>query len=167
MSSSTEVISRWSTLIENFQYSPQRFYEQVAIAVGERQIPDASIATVNFKEGNFLTAKREYLRIYCKRDVYFAICGAPYGTGFFVSWWLLEPPDGCLVSLFKPFPFLSAIGAALARPWTYFRADTATMFRTAVHSAVLQVVDAMTSGAQGVRGLSENDRKPVNREFFQ
>jgi hypothetical protein len=167
MSSNTEVISHWGTLIENFQYSPQKFYEGVSQAVQKRQVPDIAISKVNFKEGNFLTANREYLRIWYKKEFYYAICGGLFGTGFFMSAWLLQPPDGCLVAMFKPFPVLSAIGHALAKPWTYYRADTAGMFQTAVHSAIMEVVDQMTSGAQGVRGLTETERKPVMKEFFQ
>lgn len=166
MSSTTEVISHWSTLIENFQYSPQKFYESVADAIRKRQIPDSAIGKVQFKEGNFLSAKREYLRVYCKKEFYFAICGAPFGTGFFVSWWLLQPPDGCLASLFRPFPVLSIIARALVKPWTYYRVDTVKMFQTATHAAILEVVDAMTSAAS-VKALPEAERKPVMREFFQ
>ena len=167
MSSNTEVISQWSTLIENFQYSPQKFYEGVSQAVQKRKVPDIAIGKVNFREGNFLTSNREYLRIWYKKDFYFAICGGLFGTGFFMSSWLLQPPDGCVVQLFSPFPFLSAVGKALAKPWTYYRADTASMFQTAVHAAVMEVVDEMTSGVQGVRGLSEGDKKPIMRELFQ
>lgn len=167
MSSNTEVISHWSTLIENFQFSPQRFYEMVAEAVTRRQMPNASISKVKFKEGNFLSAKRDYLKVYCgKEDFYFAICCAPFGTGFFVSYWQLQQPDGCLVQMFSSFPLLSAIARAMVKPWTYYRVDTVTMFNTATHQAVLEVVDTITSAAQGVRGLIESERKPVLREFF-
>jgi hypothetical protein len=167
MSSNTEVISHWSTLIENFQFSPQRFYEMVAEAVTRRQMPNASISKVKFKEGNFLSAYRDYLKVYCgKEDFYFAICGAPFGTGFFVSYWQLQQPDGCLVQMFSSFPLLSAIARAMVKPWTYYRVDTVTMFNTATHQAVLEVVDTITSAAQGVRGLIESERKPVLREFF-
>lgn len=166
MSASTEVISHWSTLIENFQYSPQRFYEQVVEAVEKRKIPSIAISKTNFKEGNFLSANRQYLSIWYKKEFYFAICGGLFGTGFFVSSWLLQPPDGCLVQLFEPFPFLSALGKAMARPWTYYRADTASMFQTATHSAIMEVVDEMTSATQGVRGLTEGERKPIMRDFF-
>jgi hypothetical protein len=83
MSSTTEVISNWSTLIENFQFSPQKFYEMVAEAVTRRKMPNASISKVKFKEGNFLLANREYLKVYCgKENFYFAICGGTFGTGF-------------------------------------------------------------------------------------
>lgn len=166
MSSTTEVISHWNTLIENFQTSPQQFYKAVTDAINKRQIPNAKIDKISFNESHLLSAKREYLRIFCKKDFYFAVCGAPFGTGFFVSWWLLEPPDGCLVSLFSPFPVLSAIARTLVKPWTYYRIDTAMMFQTATHTAVLEVIDSITV-AKGIKGLTETERKPVMREFFQ
>src|SRR5688572_13307087 len=110
MSSNTEVISHWSTLIENFQFSPQKFYEMVAESVTRRQMPNVSIGKVQFREGNFLSAYRDYLRVYCgKENFYFAICGGAFGTGFFVTYWQLQQPDGCLVQMFEPFPVLSAV----------------------------------------------------------
>lgn len=167
MSSTTEVISHWSTLIQDFQYSPQQFYQQVTSAIERRQIPNAKIDRILFKESHLLSAKREYLRINCKNDFYFAICAAPFGTGFFVSYWQLQPPDGCLMALFESVPILSGIAKAMVKPWTYYRIDTITMFQTATHSAVLEVVDSITSAVQGVRGLLDSERKPVMRAFFQ
>jgi hypothetical protein len=166
MSSTTEVISHWSTLIEGLQASPQQFYKVVSEAIQKRQIPNARIDTIQFKESHLLSAKRDYLRIRCKNDFYFAICGAPFGTGFFVSEWLLQPPDGCLASLFAPFPVLSTIAKAMVKPWTYYRVDTVTMFQTATHAAVMEVVDSMVS-ATGIKALPDAERKPVMREFFQ
>jgi hypothetical protein len=167
MSSSTEVIAHWNTLIEGFQFSPQRFYDMVSEAVTRRSMPYTTLSKVQFKEGNFLSAKRDYLRInYAKEDFYFAVCGGQFGTGFFVSYWQLQPPDGCLVALFKSFPVLSLIARALVRPWTYYRVDTVTMFNTAVHQAITEVVDTITSSAQGIRQLTESERKPVMRELM-
>jgi hypothetical protein len=166
MSSTTEVISHWNTLLENFQTSPQQFYEAVVKAVKKRQIPEAEPGTKFWHETHLLSAKRQYLTISCKRDFYFAICAAPFGTGFFVSWWLLQPPDGCLVEMLRLIPFFGPLAEALGRPWTYYRIDTAMMFQTATHSAVLEVIDDITT-SQGIRGLPESERKPVMREFFQ
>lgn len=163
MSSTTEVISRWSTLIQDFQYSPQQFYQAVTKAVEKRQIPDAKIERIQMKEGGVFSAKREYLGISCKKDFYFAICGAPFGTGFFVSWWLLDPPDGFLSSVFST---TASIAKAFVKPWTYYRVDAATMFQTATHSAVLEVIDSITT-SQGLKALPEAERKPIMREFFQ
>jgi hypothetical protein len=161
MSSNTEVLSNWSTLIENFQYSPQRFYQEVAEAVERKQIPNAKIGKTKFKEGNFLSAYRQYLMVNCgKEDFYFAICGGQFGTGFFVSYWQLQRPDGCLVQMFSGLPLLSAVARALAKPWTYYRADTIAMFNTATHSAIMEVVDSMTSAAQGVRARADQVQKP-------
>jgi len=167
MSSNTEVLSHWSTLIENFQYSPQHFYDQVAEAVKRRQMPNAMVGKTKFKEGNFLSAYRQYLMVHCgKEDFYFAVCGGQFGTAFFVSYWQLQRPDGCLVQMFSGFPLLSAIARAMVKPWTYYRTDTVTMFNTATHSAIMEVVDSMTSSAQGVRRLNDSERKPVLKEFL-
>ena len=83
MDSSTEVLSNWSTLIENFQASPQKFYEAVTKALDKRQMPGATVSRMNLKEGSVFSASREYLRISCKKDFYFAICGAPVWNGVF------------------------------------------------------------------------------------
>lgn len=165
MSSTTEVISHWSTLIEDFNASPQQFYAAVNKSLEKRKMPNARIDLITFKESHLLSAKREYLRISCKNDFYFAICGAPFGTGFFISWWLLQPPDGCLATMFSGFPVLSAIARALVKPWTYYRIDTATMFQSMTHRAVLEVVDEMASSI-GIKALPEAERKPVMKEFF-
>lgn len=166
MSSIPEVISHWSTLIEDFQTSPQQFYAVLTQALERRNMPNIRIGRTNLNESHLLSAKREYLQIYCKKDFYFVICGAPFGTGFFVSWWLLEPPGGCLANLFAPFPILSAIARAMVKPWTYYRADTASMFQTATHRVVLEVIDSITS-SRNLKALPEAERKPVMREFFQ
>lgn len=51
------------------------------------------------------------------------------------------------------------------RPITYYWYDTAQMFFMSVHNAVLDVVDETTS-VQGVRPLTESERKPIMREFY-
>jgi hypothetical protein len=40
------------------------------------------------------------------------------------------------------------------------------MFQKALHNAVLEVLDELTT-ANGVRALTDSDRKPVMREFYQ
>lgn len=164
MASTSEVISHWSTLIENFNTSPQMFYQAVTQAIEKRQIPNAKIDRIAWNESHLLSAKREYLRISCKKDFYFAICGAPFGTGFFISYWLLQPPDGCLVAFLNSF-FLTGLARALVKPWTYYRIDTASMFQTATHSALMEVIDSITS-SQGLKALPESERKPIMKGFL-
>lgn len=98
--SETGVISHWYKLFENFQASPMEFYAAVEAALRPRQIPDASTSRVDWKEGGLFSAQREYLRVTRGRLV-FDICGAPFGTGFFFSWWLAKlPPSYALLYAF-------------------------------------------------------------------
>lgn len=45
-------------------------------------------------------------------------------------------------------------------PETYYRIDTMLMFQSAVHSAMMEAIDGQTT-QKGVRGLTEDERKPV------
>ncbi|MFQ5538731.1 MAG: hypothetical protein ACE5GJ_14945 [Gemmatimonadota bacterium] len=211
------VLSHWAQLLEGVQASPLSFFESVEHAVERRALPDTERLRVDWHEGGILSAKREYLRIQSNR-LAFDICGAPYGNGFFVSWWLgrLPSPYGplalagialavlllgaILTKLFGAFfgivlmvfsaPVLlylfaryladqvagwdDALAAMPAFGWlyqrwfspeTYYRLDTAAMFRSAVHAAVLEVVDELVKDG-GLAPLSELERKPVLRELF-
>jgi hypothetical protein len=63
---------------------------------------------------------------------------------------------------------LTVVGLGIIRPLvfpprpTFYRIDTANMFYTAVHGAVVDAVDQLTT-AKGVRALSVDDRKPIMR----
>jgi len=108
--SPTDFISHWPKLIENLKYSPQEFYAKVEAALAERQIPDLKVARVDWKEGGWLSARREYLRLRRERLI-FDICGAPFGTGFFVSIWCGMKPLR-LAGLLALF-IIAAAGAAI------------------------------------------------------
>ena len=87
MKRTDKVISRWSTLIDDFSTSGQEFYRAVEAAVHERKIPGFTYSRIDFKEGGFASSKRTYLRIE-SNSVAFDICAAPYGDSYFFSWWL-------------------------------------------------------------------------------
>jgi hypothetical protein len=206
------VQSHWCKLIEGLEASPMKFYEEVEVAVSRRLIPESDNSRIDWNEAGLLSAKREYLRV--KRGPYaIDICGAPFGTGFFFSTWLVEErnslgiieislilaglmalpfilwyifgfmlgmllfllgtPVGIAVSIhylnihregwddfLTVIPYVGPLYQHFVRPNTYYKVDTATMFHTAVHAAVVEVVDCMTE-AKGIRGLSDLDRKPV------
>ena len=160
--SATDIFANWHHLIENFQASPMDFYSQVELALQKRQIPGIKGSRVDWREGGILSSKREYLRIQ-RREFVFDICGAPFGNAFFFSWWLGELPSGfwALVSL---IPLLGPLLILWFRRETYYKRDTAQMFQDLVHSAVLEVIDGMTT-AKGIRSLSGPERKPIIREF--
>lgn len=219
------IISHWYNLIGGFNYSTLEYYKQIEEAVSQLQIEGLKVSRVEWKEGGMFSAKREYLRIQRDRLV-FDICGAPFGTGYFVSWWLGELRGaniftviavviGFLIAgmiavallgtiftsifgyfvgsvfmfLSIPFvfwvlmlfvrenpmdiedtildiPFIGPLYEKLFRPVTYYKVDTALMFQSAVHSSVMQVVDAITQ-AQGLKALAPDERKPIMQEFYR
>lgn len=194
------------------------FYASLEEAIKKRQIPGASTSRVDWHEGGAFSAKREYLRV-SRENNSFDICGAPFGTGFFVSWWLSSAPlqleawQGfvaviALLVLYSFFtaafgtfggiffliiglavtyavfnaiatkgsqesnikilstPVIGPIYEAIFRPIAYYRIDTALMYQSAIHTAVMEVVDEITK-TRGIRALSELERKPILRELFQ
>jgi hypothetical protein len=160
----TQTLSRWDHLFDGFQASSQEFYTRLEQAIASRQIPKAERMRIHWKEGGLLSAKREYLRVQ-RQEFIFDVCAAPFGTGFFVSWWLGELPGGCLTALID-IPLLGFLLRAFVKPITYYKIDTALMFQQTVHLSVLEVLDAMTT-AKGVKALTETERKPIMKNFFQ
>jgi len=89
MADPSNALSHWSNLIEGFQIPPQEFYGRIHAAVEQRKVPDVNLSTVEHKEGGAFSANRLYLRAQ-RGHFIFDLCGAPFGTGFFTSWWLVE-----------------------------------------------------------------------------
>jgi hypothetical protein len=127
------VLAHWHTRVEDFQLSTQEFYQRLQQALEQRKYPQMNLYRLQLPEGGVVSPNRDYLRIH-RGDLDFDICAAPFGTDYFISWWLLEKPGcGCL-------PFLGILGASLARKTTYYQADTAIIFRESVHARVLEVL---------------------------
>jgi hypothetical protein len=85
------VEGHWHTLIDGFSTSALDFYELVKAGIARRQIPDLKISSVEWKESGLGSGKRIYLRI-SREGLNFDICAAPFGTGYFFSWWLAAIP---------------------------------------------------------------------------
>lgn len=159
MAEHTQTLSHWHKHIEGLKLSTQEFYSGVEFAVQSRDLPDAKFSRVEYKEGGLFSGRREYLRI--KRgELYFDVCAAPFANGMFFS-----------SRLFAEGSFLEGLGAfgsfmkVLFKPDTFYKTDTALMYQSLVHHALLEVVDSFTSGAN-LPPLPESERKPVMREFY-
>jgi hypothetical protein len=85
--SKPQVEGHWHSLIEGFATSSLDFYELVKAGVAKREIPDLKISEVEWKQGGLGSGKRTYLRV-SREGLNFDICAAPFGTGYFFSWWL-------------------------------------------------------------------------------
>jgi hypothetical protein len=86
-----QVVDHWHTLIEGFSTSSLDFYDLVKAGVARREIPDLRISQVEWKESGLGSGKRVYLRI-SRENLNFDICAAPFGSGYFFSWWLAKIP---------------------------------------------------------------------------
>lgn len=89
MKDAGNVISHWHQLVVNFTTSTKDFYSSLELALQPRQIPGIAVSRFEYKEGGLLSARREYLRVQREKLV-FDVCAAPFGTGYFFSWWLAE-----------------------------------------------------------------------------
>ena len=92
------------------------------------------------------------------------ICAAPFGSGFFLSSWLGAVESGFWAWL-SDIPVLGVLARRFLKPATYYAIDTALMFQSVTHSAVLKVLDGLTT-AKGLRALTEDERKPAMKDFF-
>jgi hypothetical protein len=211
-----EVLSHWYQLVDGLAYSSHDFYAALGEAIRKRGIPDAEVSEAEHVESSIVSGKRLYLRVK-RKGLTFDICAAPFGRGFFVSWWLVKLlgagffPAVCLIIggsiavviltkmaglvgglllavLIVPIglmglghvvregfldieddvlsiPIIGFLYNKIFKPFTYYRADTTLMFQSAVHAAVIEVLDGITT-AKGMRALSDLERKPVLREFY-
>jgi hypothetical protein len=94
-----QVEGHWHSLIEGFSTSSLDFYELVKAGMDRRKIPNLKIKSVSWKESGVGSGKRVYLRV-SREGLNFDICAAPFGTGFFFSWWLARIPRILLDILF-------------------------------------------------------------------
>jgi hypothetical protein len=166
-----EVLSHWYQLVAGATNSTQDFYLAVERHLQLAKVPQIKRNRVERRERGLLSATREYLRV-TWGEYTFDVCAAPFGSGFFVSWWLVTHPT-CLQRLttlllwllFWPIMGLLHLCKLIGRPKTYYEIDTELMFQSVVHSAVAAATEELIL-ASGARPLSDLERKPVMGEFL-
>lgn len=156
--------SNWNTLIDDFSFSTQEFYKLLQIELVTKGVNRIKFDKVSLREGNMFSFKRTYLRATWKEYQY-DICAAPFGKGFFISWWLLYKNSLWKILIAK-IPFVGKWLARSLYPVTYYSVDTASMFMTYAQSAVLKVIKDITD-EKGVRALTEAERKPILNDIFK
>lgn len=92
MLGSRQVVGHWHTLIEGFATSSLDFYGLVKAGIALRKIPGLRVSWVEWQESGLGSGKRVYLRV-SREGLNFDICAAPFGTGYFFSWWLAVIPQ--------------------------------------------------------------------------
>ncbi|MCI2230338.1 hypothetical protein MC378_14255 [Polaribacter sp. MSW13] len=156
--------SNWNTLIDNFDYSPKEFYGRLKTELESHGVSNIRIRQVHINEGGVMSHSRIYLRATWKGYQY-DICGAKFGDGFFISWWLLYTNSFWKIIISK-IPFIGGWIAKKLYPVTYYTVDSASMFMTYAQASVVKVIEDITKD-KGVRALSEADKKPVLNDIFK
>jgi len=150
--------SHWNTLLDNFSYSTEEFYNLLKEELSSHGIKEMSMVHKSLNEDNMGFSKRRYLRVSWK-DYEYYICAAPFGKGFFVSWHLIYKDSPFQVFIAK-IPFVGTWLADKLYHITFYKRDTASMFMTYAQQSVLKVIDDITKN-KGIRSLSEDQRKPI------
>jgi len=159
-----EYHSNWNTLIDSFEYSTEEFYVKFKKEMLSHGVSGITASDISLKEGNVFSPRRRYIRVRWKEYQY-DICAAPFGSGFFISWWLLYKNSLGKILISK-IPF---VGKWLARIWfpiTYYKIDTASMFMTYAQTSVLNIIDEITNN-KGIRALTDSERKPILNNVFK
>ena len=162
--SKESIHSNWNNLIDDFDFPTVKFYNLLTEELKSQGIDKIKIETVSLSEGGMFSSNRKYLRLSWKEYQY-NMCAAPFGKGFFISWWLIMRQAPAEMVIEK----IPIIGGWLVRkmyPITYYKIDTASMFMTYAHQAVMNVIDQITKD-KGTRPLSEFERKPNMRDLLR
>lgn len=145
----------WQHFFHGMTFSAEEFYKKVEQTVQDWKIPGITIDRESFLESHLFSAKREYLRITRNEFVYF-IGAVPLGTGMFVSSWMCQ--KAVKKHSLENTPFLNKLMGKERENKSFYQEDVDYMYRSAVHTAVLEVVDSYTN-ASGVRGLTDFERQ--------
>ncbi len=157
-------LSHWHKLFDGLQESSEKVYQIIEAEVRKQNLPDVKLSRVTYSEKGILSAKREYLRVKRQGRI-FDICAAPFGSNFFISWWLGETP-GVIASLIMQIPVIGPLLVGTFKPETYYTLDTTLMFQDSVHSAVLNAMDKFTA-IRGLRLMTELERKPILSDLLR
>ena len=130
----------------------------------KHRLPDLQISKVRLKEGHIFSSRRLYLRLKWGTLEY-NVCAAPFASGFFISWWLINHIPLFMVSINR-IPYVGSRIVNLFFPVTYYKIDTGSMYMTYVHSCVQKVIKDITE-EKGIQGLSELQQQPILNNIFQ
>lgn len=64
----------------------------------------------------------------------------------------------------ETFPLVGGIYRAVFSPATYYRIDTMLMFKSAVHAAMMEVINGLLT-TKGLRALNEAESKPLEKQL--
>jgi len=152
-----EAIGHWHHHFTDLQMSSKEFYEQIEDIIKGMKEPHIKTKYIIYSEGGFISSDRQYLRV-SRGDILFDICAAPFGTGFFISWW--QADKDFFKRFWLAFPLLGRLFERAFYPHTYYHVDTQQMFQATIHEILLSSIDALIID-KGLRGLTDLEKVPT------
>lgn len=135
----------WQESYPSLSLSAKTFYDEVTEKIRALELKDVSVERVFLYQTNVFGGAREYLRVK-RQNFMFDICAAPYGTTYFVSWWLGEKISG-FTSFCLHLPIIGKPLRKNLETRTYYEMDTEGMFLGAVQYAVSETIKEMQNPA--------------------
>lgn len=160
-----QYVSHWHHYVEDLNQTPLDFYERVSNNIKENKTPDVRIRHHTYsKKAYWFSGSRLYLQVSSK-GYFFIIGAAPYGNGFFVSYWQVENRT-VNESMLRSIPLLGNLIANALYNETFFTFDTRVMYQKMIHSCVINAVDAECT-AKGLRMMTETERMVQLEPFYK
>lgn len=148
-------MKHWHHHFADVQLSSKGVYQNIIAEMKKRQLPNVSFFYNKFFEAGIFSTRREFLIIEFK-TFSLDVCCAQFGTGYYISWWLgIEEPG-----LISKIPVINTLVGKNPKYQSYYQIDTATMFQSAAHDAIMTVIDEIVK-EKGMRQLSEFERQPM------
>jgi len=149
----------WHHHFPGMQFAARDLYQRIVDEINRRQIPDLSLFSTKRFEAGIFTPRREYLTIdYKKFSI--DVCCISYGTGYYMSWWLRQDEPGLLAQI----PVVNDLFGKNPKYQSYYQLDTASLFQSGIHDAILAVIDEITE-EKGLRRLTEREREPFGYRY--
>lgn len=143
---------------DNVQFSAQEFYSVIKELVAEKQISNLKVSRFVRSEGDFFSARREYLRITRKR-VAIDVCGFVFGRGFYISCRKGRVPAATDKVIRNKKSAGSKVADIFSRKETFYRIDSDEAFKTFVQQSIVDAIHLL-SGGRGMR--SKNGDRQMN-----
>ncbi len=159
----TPEYNRNQIFLEDYPVTPLVFFDILEQVFLTRHVTNASVSRITRWEWHPLLPARIYLVIMFQRSAYF-ISAVPLGTSFLVTLRFTKMPNKFLLILFQ-VPIIGAIVERLLTPPTFYANDIYYAFEQTVRSSVLEAINLLR--AQGIRPLTENEQRPLLREFHE
>ena len=159
----TPEYNRNQIFLEEYPVTPLVFLGMLEQVFLTRQVTGANVSRITRREWYLLSPTRIYLMVTFQRSTYF-ISAVPLGTSFLVTLRFTEMPSKFLLILFQ-VPLVGVIVERLLTPPTFYAHDLYYAFEQTVRSSVLETTNLLRT--QGIRPLTENEQRPLLREFYE